>query len=224
MYEGCTDHGELFDADQVAGHLSDFETEAESEDSMYIGSDSDDSNSSVDDGSIDDSDVTASNSDSSSSLKSDLGASGDDGHESSSTSVRGRGKGTGRARSRGRPGVKRGRGGRGGHSARRRASGRQGKAGTGSSSGDLYVWTTIGEGTCHRKNNHRIHGYKQACSSRSLACCMWDIQMAPPSAARSSPSSTAYVQCLRPPLYPTSRLQSMSLSSTSKVESSFAST
>ena len=35
----------LFDADQVAGHLSDFETEAESEDSMYNEYDSDDSNS-----------------------------------------------------------------------------------------------------------------------------------------------------------------------------------
>ena len=36
----------LFDADQVAGCLSDFETEAESEGSMYNESDSDDINSS----------------------------------------------------------------------------------------------------------------------------------------------------------------------------------
>ena len=45
-------------------------------------------------------------------------------------------------------------------------------------------------------------------SSRSLACCMWGIQMGPPSAA---PCLTVSVQCLRPPSHPTSRLKSMSL-------------
>ena len=114
----------LFDTDQVADGLSDFETEAESKDSMYE-SESDNSNSSESDASLDDSDATASDSDSSSSLG---GASGGDDGDSSRDDVstngrgrgRGRGRGGGRGRGRGRAGVRSGRVGRGATGRRRR--------------------------------------------------------------------------------------------------------
>ena len=54
-------------------------TDADSEESIYKETDSDDSNSSEDDACMDDSDATASGSDSSWSLEGDLEASGDDG-------------------------------------------------------------------------------------------------------------------------------------------------
>ena len=93
----------LFDADQVADCLSDFDTEAESEDSMYNESESDNSNSSEDDASLDDSDATASDSDSSSSLG---GASGDDRDGSrDNVSTNGRGAPMGVAEREGEDGV-----------------------------------------------------------------------------------------------------------------------
>ena len=105
----------VFHADQVADGLSDFETEVESEGSMYNESESDDSYISEDDGSMDDSDATASNSDASSIFESDSGDNRDGSRDGASTYGRGRGRGRGRCR--GRPGVRRGRGGRGAHSA-----------------------------------------------------------------------------------------------------------
>jgi hypothetical protein len=129
----------VFDADQVADSLSDFETKAY--DSESHDSNSHDNNSSEDDASIDDSDARASESDSSLSLE---GVSGDDGDSSrddiSTNGCRGRARGRVRERGRGRAGVRRGRGGRG-------ATGRRGRAGT----GNLYAWTTVVffKGTTH---------------------------------------------------------------------------
>ena len=64
-YEGCEDHGKAVWCWPGADCLSDFDTEAKSEDSMYYESESDNSNSSEDDASLDGSDATASDSDSS---------------------------------------------------------------------------------------------------------------------------------------------------------------
>ena len=97
MHEDCKDHGEIIWCWPGGWTLSDFETEAESEENTYNESDSDDSNSSKVDGSIHDNNATANSSDSSSSFGSDLEASGDDEDESSSTSVRGRVKWEGEA-------------------------------------------------------------------------------------------------------------------------------
>ena len=72
--------------------------------------------------------------------------------------------------------------------------------------------------------NFPVPCFPETGSSRSLACCTWEIQMAPPSAAKSNPCSNACVQCLRPPSYPTSRSQSMRVSSITKRESPFDST
>ena len=102
-------------------------------------SQSDNSNSSDNDASLDDN-ATASDSDSSSSLGGPSGDDRDSSRDDVSTNGRGRGSGRGRGRGRGR--------GSGRAGVRR---GRRGRAVTGSSSTNLYVWTTVGEGTYNQR-------------------------------------------------------------------------
>ena len=126
--------------------MSDFETEAGSKDSMYNESGSDNSNSSEDDASVDDIDATASDSDFSSIRLVMMGTApekisapmGEAGVEAFLEAER---EGE-EVHSRRIAGVKRGR-------VERGATGRRVKSGTGSSSTNLYVWTTVGESTYH---------------------------------------------------------------------------